>query len=83
MAGTWREKLFRNSPISARTWRPIMSRSHKFRPSYMRLRASLLRARLKAECILAMTATAIATAKALHNVMLLISLLLISSKQPN
>ncbi|XP_031121821.1 ATP-dependent DNA helicase Q-like 5 [Ipomoea triloba] len=41
--------------------------SHNFRPSYMRLRASLLRARLKAGCILAMTATA--TVKALHNVM--------------
>ncbi|CAH9120317.1 unnamed protein product [Cuscuta epithymum] len=41
--------------------------SHNFRPSYMRLRASLLREKLKAECILAMTATA--TAKTLHDVM--------------
>ncbi|VFQ71468.1 unnamed protein product [Cuscuta campestris] len=41
--------------------------SHNFRPSYMRLRASLLREKLKAECILAMTATG--TAKTLHNVM--------------
>ncbi|KAK6160357.1 hypothetical protein DH2020_003738 [Rehmannia glutinosa] len=32
--------------------------SHNFRPSYMRLRASLLRGRLNAGCILAMTATA-------------------------
>ncbi|KAJ8758834.1 hypothetical protein K2173_002613 [Erythroxylum novogranatense] len=31
--------------------------SHNFRPSYMRLRASLLRARLHVGCILAMTAT--------------------------
>ncbi|GAY44041.1 hypothetical protein CUMW_079220 [Citrus unshiu] len=35
--------------------------SHNFRPSYMRLRASLLRARLNVECILAMTATATTT----------------------
>ncbi|XP_038893150.1 ATP-dependent DNA helicase Q-like 5 isoform X2 [Benincasa hispida] len=32
--------------------------SHNFRPSYMRLRASLLRAELNVNCILAMTATA-------------------------
>ncbi|XP_022151908.1 ATP-dependent DNA helicase Q-like 5 isoform X2 [Momordica charantia] len=32
--------------------------SHNFRPSYMRLRASLLRAQLNVNCILAMTATA-------------------------
>ncbi|KAL6547510.1 hypothetical protein OROMI_023231 [Orobanche minor] len=32
--------------------------SHNFRPSYMRLRASLLRGRLNAGCIIAMTATA-------------------------
>ncbi|KAL5760106.1 hypothetical protein ACOSQ2_018944 [Xanthoceras sorbifolium] len=41
--------------------------SHNFRPSYMRLRASLLRAKLNVECILAMTATA--TATTLHAVM--------------
>ncbi|CAN1794736.1 ATP-dependent DNA helicase Q-like 5 [Linum perenne] len=35
--------------------------SHNFRPSYMRLRASLLRARLSIGCILAMTATATTT----------------------
>ncbi|XP_038702862.1 ATP-dependent DNA helicase Q-like 5 isoform X2 [Tripterygium wilfordii] len=35
--------------------------SHNFRPSYMRLRASLLRARLNVQCILAMTATATTT----------------------
>ncbi|CAN0896192.1 ATP-dependent DNA helicase Q-like 5 [Linum grandiflorum] len=35
--------------------------SHNFRPSYMRLRASLLRARLRIGCILAMTATATTT----------------------
>ncbi|KAJ4839396.1 hypothetical protein Tsubulata_916850 [Turnera subulata] len=35
--------------------------SHNFRPSYMRLRASLLRSRLNVGCILAMTATATAT----------------------
>ncbi|KAE8667507.1 DEAD/DEAH box RNA helicase family protein isoform 2 [Hibiscus syriacus] len=35
--------------------------SRNFRPSYMRLRASLLRAKLNAECILAMTATATTT----------------------
>lgn len=42
-------------------------RSHNFRPSYMRLKASLLRDKLKAQCILAMTATA--TTKALSHVM--------------
>ncbi|XVF02709.1 hypothetical protein REPUB_Repub04eG0197700 [Reevesia pubescens] len=41
--------------------------SHNFRPSYMRLRASLLRAKLNVECILAMTATA--TTATLHSVM--------------
>ncbi|PIN26121.1 ATP-dependent DNA helicase [Handroanthus impetiginosus] len=41
--------------------------SHNFRPSYMRLRASLLRGRLNAGCILAMTATA--TNKTLCDVM--------------
>ncbi|KAL3368603.1 hypothetical protein AABB24_009456 [Solanum stoloniferum] len=41
--------------------------SHNFRPSYMRLKASLLRDKLKAQCILAMTATA--TTKALYHVM--------------
>ncbi|XP_016501659.2 ATP-dependent DNA helicase Q-like 5 isoform X1 [Nicotiana tabacum] len=41
--------------------------SHNFRPSYMRLKASLLRDRLKAQCILAMTATA--TTKTLYSVM--------------
>ncbi|CAL1359848.1 unnamed protein product [Linum trigynum] len=35
--------------------------SHNFRPSYMRLRASLLRAKLSIGCILAMTATATTT----------------------
>ncbi|XP_071929022.1 ATP-dependent DNA helicase Q-like 5 isoform X2 [Coffea arabica] len=41
--------------------------SHNFRPSYMRLRGSMLRAKLHADCVLAMTATA--TSKTLHNVM--------------
>ncbi|XP_022885565.1 ATP-dependent DNA helicase Q-like 5 [Olea europaea var. sylvestris] len=41
--------------------------SHNFRPSYMRLRASLLCGKLNAGCILAMTATA--TTKTLHDVM--------------
>ncbi|KAL3835665.1 hypothetical protein ACJIZ3_010401 [Penstemon smallii] len=41
--------------------------SHNFRPSYMRLRASLLRGKLNAGCILAMTATA--TTKTLCDVM--------------
>ncbi|KAL0357795.1 UNVERIFIED_CONTAM: ATP-dependent DNA helicase Q-like 5 [Sesamum calycinum] len=41
--------------------------SHNFRPSYMRLRASLLRGKLNAGCILAMTATA--TKKTLCDVM--------------
>ncbi|KAJ0037561.1 hypothetical protein Pint_23667 [Pistacia integerrima] len=44
-----------------------VNRSHNFRPSYMRLRASLLRARLNVECILAMTATA--TVTTLHDVL--------------
>lgn len=35
-----------------------LNRSHNFRPSYMRLKASMLFSELKAECILAMTATA-------------------------
>ena len=37
------------------------NRSHNFRPSYMRLRASMLRDRLNVGCILAMTATATVT----------------------
>ncbi|XP_059445043.1 ATP-dependent DNA helicase Q-like 5 isoform X2 [Corylus avellana] len=41
--------------------------SHNFRPSYTRLRASMLRARLNVGCILAMTATA--TTTTLHSVM--------------
>ncbi|XP_010248891.1 PREDICTED: ATP-dependent DNA helicase Q-like 5 isoform X2 [Nelumbo nucifera] len=41
--------------------------SHNFRPSYLRLRASLLQAKLSVKCILAMTATA--TCKTLHAVM--------------
>ncbi|XP_073059214.1 ATP-dependent DNA helicase Q-like 5 [Primulina eburnea] len=41
--------------------------SHNFRPSYMRLRGSLLHGRLNAGCILAMTATA--TTRTLHDVM--------------
>ncbi|KAL9225578.1 hypothetical protein vseg_001483 [Gypsophila vaccaria] len=41
--------------------------SHNFRPSYMRLRASVLRDKLNAQCILAMTATA--TRKTLDAVM--------------
>lgn len=41
--------------------------SHNFRTSYMRLRASFLRARLNARCILAMTATA--TIRTLNTVM--------------
>ena len=43
------------------------SRSHNFRPSYMRLRASLLKEKLNVNCILAMTATA--TTTTLHAVM--------------
>ncbi|XP_058093903.1 ATP-dependent DNA helicase Q-like 5 isoform X2 [Magnolia sinica] len=38
--------------------------SHNFRPSYLRLRASLLRTKLNVECFLAMTATA--TTKTMH-----------------
>ncbi|KAL7607304.1 hypothetical protein Lser_V15G14619 [Lactuca serriola] len=41
--------------------------SHNFRPSYMRLRASILRYSLGVNCILAMTATA--TTKTMHDVM--------------
>lgn len=41
--------------------------SHNFRPSYMRLRASMLHARLNVKCILAMTATA--TIPTMHDVM--------------
>ncbi|KAK9707092.1 hypothetical protein RND81_07G172100 [Saponaria officinalis] len=41
--------------------------SHNFRPSYMRLRASVLRDKLNAQCVLAMTATA--TRKTLDAVM--------------
>ncbi|KAG2706735.1 hypothetical protein I3760_05G116400 [Carya illinoinensis] len=41
--------------------------SHNFRPSYTRLRASMLRALLNVKCILAMTATA--TVTTLHDVM--------------
>lgn len=43
------------------------NRSHNFRPSYTRLRASMLVARLNVGCILAMTATA--TTTTLHSVM--------------
>lgn len=39
----------------------FVNRSHNFRPSYMRLRASLLCTRLNIGCILAMTATATTT----------------------
>ncbi|KAK9117479.1 hypothetical protein Sjap_016426 [Stephania japonica] len=41
--------------------------SHNFRPSYLRLRASLLQTKLKVECFLAMTATA--TSRTLHAIM--------------
>ncbi|KAG9446654.1 hypothetical protein H6P81_012782 [Aristolochia fimbriata] len=41
--------------------------SHNFRPSYFRIRASLLQTRLNASCVLAMTATA--TTKTVHAVM--------------
>ncbi|XAR64431.1 DNA helicase [Bertholletia excelsa] len=41
--------------------------SHNFRPSYMRLRASLLSTSLNVQCILAMTATA--TTKTLNDIM--------------
>ncbi|KAK9108420.1 hypothetical protein Syun_024431 [Stephania yunnanensis] len=41
--------------------------SHNFRPSYLRLRASLLQSKLKVECFLAMTATA--TSRTLHAIM--------------
>lgn len=42
-------------------------RSHNFRPSYLRLRASILRAKLNVKCMLAMTATA--TSKTLQEIM--------------
>ncbi|KAG5528811.1 hypothetical protein RHGRI_029464 [Rhododendron griersonianum] len=48
--------------------------SHHFRPSYMRLRASLLRTRLNVHCILAMTATA--TTKTLDDVRVCVSVAL-------
>ncbi|OAY73125.1 ATP-dependent DNA helicase Q-like 5 [Ananas comosus] len=41
--------------------------SHNFRPSYLRLRASLLRRKLNVECLLAMTATA--TTQTLEDIM--------------
>nr|XP_010912885.3 ATP-dependent DNA helicase Q-like 5 [Elaeis guineensis] len=41
--------------------------SHNFRPSYLRLRASLFRSKLNVECLLAMTATA--TTQTLHDIM--------------
>ncbi|KAH0465923.1 hypothetical protein IEQ34_006026 [Dendrobium chrysotoxum] len=41
--------------------------SHNFRPSYLRLRASLLRTALNVQCFLAMTATA--TTQTLHDIM--------------
>lgn len=41
--------------------------SHNFRPSYLRLRASILRAKLNVKCMLAMTATA--TSKTLQEIM--------------
>lgn len=41
--------------------------SHNFRPSYMRLRASLLHEKLNCKCFLAMTATA--TTTTLHSIM--------------
>uniref|UniRef100_A0A0D9ZMD5 DNA 3'-5' helicase n=1 Tax=Oryza glumipatula TaxID=40148 RepID=A0A0D9ZMD5_9ORYZ len=41
--------------------------SHNFRPSYLRLRASLLRRKLNVQCILAMTATA--TTQTLEEIM--------------
>ena len=44
-----------------------MDRSHNFRPSYLRLRASLLRRKLNVQCILAMTATA--TTQTLEEIM--------------
>ncbi|KAJ8615687.1 hypothetical protein MRB53_035059 [Persea americana] len=41
--------------------------SHNFRPSYLRLRASLLQTKLNVACVLAMTATA--TTKTLHTIL--------------
>ncbi|XP_020246130.1 ATP-dependent DNA helicase Q-like 5 [Asparagus officinalis] len=41
--------------------------SHNFRPSFLRLRASLLRLKLNVQCFLAMTATA--TNRTLHDIM--------------
>ncbi|KAK1569093.1 hypothetical protein Q3G72_032421 [Acer saccharum] len=51
--------------------------SHNFRPSYLRLRASLLRAKFNVGCILAMTATA--TTTTLHAVIMKDLLMLIKS----
>ncbi|KAG9139556.1 hypothetical protein Leryth_016329 [Lithospermum erythrorhizon] len=62
--------IFSNTPISlvvVDEAHCVSEWSHNFRPSYMRVRASLLRTSLNAECILAMTATA--TTKTLHDVM--------------
>ena len=63
----FREKVSLN--LLRQTWYSNTNclRSHNFRPSYMRLRASVLHDKLKAGCVLAMTATA--TQKALHAVM--------------
>ncbi|KAM3202788.1 ATP-dependent DNA helicase Q-like 5 [Capsicum annuum] len=58
--------IFRNSQISLVVIDEahcVSEWSHNFRPSYMRLKASLVCDKLKAQCILAMTATA--TTKAL------------------
>ncbi|XP_038986815.1 ATP-dependent DNA helicase Q-like 5 isoform X2 [Phoenix dactylifera] len=41
--------------------------SHNFRPSYLRLRASLFQSKLNVKCLLAMTATA--TTQTLHDIM--------------
>ncbi|KAK9167483.1 hypothetical protein Scep_002674 [Stephania cephalantha] len=41
--------------------------SHNFRPSYLRLRTSLLQSKIKVECLLAMTATT--TSRTLHAIM--------------
>ncbi|WOL14351.1 ATP-dependent DNA helicase Q-like 5 [Canna indica] len=41
--------------------------SHNFRPSYLRLKTSILRTKLTVQCILAMTATA--TTKTFHDIM--------------
>ncbi|KAJ4960217.1 hypothetical protein NE237_020127 [Protea cynaroides] len=53
--------------------------SHNFRPSYLRLKTSLIRARLNVDCILAMTATA--TIKTL-NVVILKDLLMLMKSTP-